>query len=217
MSKNIEIVVVDDHSIFREGLEFVLNSIEGFQVIQLCKNGNAYLELLQNYTPDVTLMDISMPGMDGAEVTENALQFNPELKIIALSTYEQDAYYYKMITAGVVGFVQKKANKEILEEAIRMVVNNENYFPPHVLRKVIFDMGNMQPKPEATGDIELSKREKEVLWLICQGYSNKEIAGKLHISPKTVDNHRTNLLSKTQSKNSANLVLTAIKLGLIKI
>lgn len=213
----IDIVIVDDHSIFREGLEFVLNQIESFNVIALCSNGKEYLELVKNIKPDITLMDISMPEMDGPTATELAIEHNPDLKIIALSTYEQDNYYYKMITAGVTGFVQKKADKSTLENAIKKVYNGENFFPQNILRKVILNMGHNNKQGAGGGEIEISKREKEILMLICQGFSNKEIADKLNLSPKTVDNHRTSLLSKTNAKNSANLVMTAIKQGLIKI
>lgn len=217
MSDDIKIIVVDDHALFREGIRFVLNQVDGFSVIGEAANGIEFLELLKTVEPDIVLLDISMPEMDGITAAELALQKQPKLKIITLSSYGQEAYYYKMIKAGVLGFVQKKADKSELEEAIRQVNKGENYFPQHILRKLIVKVGAEGENSLATSEINISKREKEVLLLICQGYSNTEIANELFISPKTVDNHRTNLLSKTNTRNAPNLVMFAIKNKLIEL
>jgi len=217
MSSQINIVVVDDHALFREGIRFVLSQIEGFSVIGEASNGVEFLDLLRTVDPDIVLLDISMPEMDGIVAAELALQKYPKLKIITLSSYGQEAYYYKMIKAGVLGFVQKKADKSELEDAIRQVYKGENYFPQDILRKLIVKVGSEGENSLVTSEIFISKREKEVLLLICQGYSNTEIANELFISPKTVDNHRTNLLSKTNTRNAPNLVMFAIKNKLIEL
>lgn len=217
MSETINILIVDDHEIFRDGLKFVISSIENLNVIGEARNGVDFLNLIDVFTPDVVLMDISMPEMNGIDASINALQKYPKLKIISLSSYGDEVYYYKMIKAGVLGFVQKKSGKEELEKAIRTVYGGSNYFPQHILRNLIFKIGNDGEDSITTHDLKLSSREKEVLIHICQGYSNVEIADKLCISPKTVDNHRTNLLSKTAAKNSAHLVMFAIKNKLIEI
>ena len=162
-------------------------------------------------------MDISMPEMDGIEATEKALDRYPTLKIITLSSYSDHIYYYKMIKAGVQGFVLKKSGKDELEKAIKDVYHGNNYFPQDMLRNLIFKISNKGIEKINQADIILSKRETEVLQLICMGNTNSEIADKLNISPKTVDNHRTNLLQKTSTKNAAHLVMFAIKNHLIEV
>jgi len=217
MNKQIKIFIVDDHSIFREGLSFVLSQIENYTVIGEAENGKVFLNLLDQQEPDIVLMDISMPEMDGIEATEKALKKIPDLKVITLSSYGQESYYYRMIKAGVMGFVEKKAGKSEIKEAIDTVYAGNNYFPQDILRNLIFKISNKGEDNLASSDIEISKREKQVLSLICQGLSNNEIAEKLFISPKTVDNHRTSLLSKTHAKNAAHLVMFAIKNHIIEI
>lgn len=213
----IKIIIVDDHTIFRDGLKSLLSQINGFEVISEAENGVDFINQLESLNPDLVLMDISMPQMDGIEATEKALKKNHNLKIIALSSYSDHVYYYKMIKAGVLGFVQKNVGKEELEEAIRLVTEGENYFPQDVLRNMIFNIGNKGSNSILSNEIILSKREQEVLYLICQGFTNNEIANKLSISPKTVDNHRTNLLSKTDTKNTAHLVMFSIKNHLVEV
>jgi len=216
MSEIINIIIVDDHAIFRDGLKSLLSQVSNFHILGEAKTGKDFLDILKNTNPDIILMDISMPEMDGIEATEKALLKYPNLKIIALSSYSDHIYYYKMIKAGVQGFVLKKSGTEELQEAISKVYNGENYFPQDILKDLIFKLGNTGID-STSNSVSLSKRETEVLQLICQGFTNKEIADKLHISPKTVDNHRTNLLSKTNTKNSAHLVMFAIKHHLIEI
>lgn len=217
MSKLIKIFIVDDHAIFREGLTFVLSQINGYVVIGEACNGKEFIEKLHQIDPDIVLMDISMPIMDGIEATEKALNIKPTLKIITLSSYGQESYYYRMIKAGVMGFIEKKAGKIEIEEAINTIYDGNNYFPQDILRKLIFIVSNKGENKIEHSKIEISKREKQVLTLVCQGFSNNEIAKKLFISPKTVDNHRTNLLSKTRTKNAAHLVMFSIKNNIIEL
>ena len=217
MNQKIKIAIVDDHTIFRDGLKSLLSQIPNFQVLFEAPNGHEFLKKLKLINPDIVLMDISMPEMDGDEATEKSLNINPNLKIIALSSYSDQVYYYKMIKAGVQGFVLKKSGTDELEKAIIDVYNGNNYFPQDILRNLIFKIGNTGTGSIHENEIVLSKREIEVLQLICQGFTNAEIAEKLYISPKTVDNHRTNLLSKTSTKNSAHLVMFAIKHHLIEV
>ena len=217
MGKKIKIVIVDDHAIFRDGLKSVLSQIPDFIVIDEAETGKEFLDLLINTKPDIVLLDISMPEMDGIEATEKALLKYPDLKIITLSSYSDHVYYYKMIKAGVQGFVLKKSGREELQEAINTVYNGGNYFPQDILRNLLFKVSHTGVDSILNNEIRLSKRETEVLQLICQGFTNNEIAEKLFISPKTVDNHRTNLLSKTSTKNTAHLVMFAIKHHLIEV
>ncbi len=217
MNSKISITIVDDHTIFRDGLKSLLNQIEGFYVLDEAETGIGFLETLEKHVPDIVLMDISMPEMDGIEATKRALEKIPTLKVISLSSYSDNIYYYKMIKAGVQGFVLKQSGREELENAIHIVHNGSNHFPQEILRNLIFKIGNTGLDSITDDKIILSKREKEVLELICQGNTNNEIAERLYISPKTVDNHRTHLLSKTQTKNTAHLVMFSIKNHLIEL
>jgi DNA-binding NarL/FixJ family response regulator len=217
LKSEIKILIVDDHNIFRQGLRFVLTQIAGYEVIGEASNGKEFLEKLKETEPDIVLIDISMPELDGIQASTIALKDHPKLKIICLSSHGDEIYYYKMIKAGVMGFLQKKAGKDELEEAIDKVIHGMYYFPEKILRNIIFKVGNTGEESLKKHEIELTKREKEILLLICQGYSNNEIGETLFISPKTVDNHRTNLLSKTGTRNAANLVMYAIKNKLIEI
>ncbi len=217
MTNKISIVIVDDHAIFRQGLRFVLSQIDDFNVIAEACNGSQFINIINDINIDIVLMDISMPEMDGIEATKHALKIKPGLKIITLSTYGEEAYYYKMIKAGVMGFVQKKADIDELEMAIREVAAGGNYFPPNILRKLIVKVSSHGEQSLDSDLVKLTDREKDVLELICQGYSNNEIADTLFISPKTVDNHRTNLLQKTNTRNAANLVMFAIKNKLVNV
>ncbi len=216
MDKKINIILVDDHILFRDGLKFILSQISGYTIIGEASNGMEFLELLKTSTPDLVLMDIAMPEMDGIEATRRALNLYPDLKIVALSSYGDEIYYRQMIEEGIQGFLTKSSNKEELEHAIKTVADGNNYFSQDLLKKVVFNISDKGKRKEEE-EIKLTRREKEILKCICQGLSNKEIAEKLFISPKTVDNHRTSLLSKTSSKNTASLVMCAIKKHLIYI
>jgi DNA-binding NarL/FixJ family response regulator len=213
----IEIIITDDHAIFREGLGFVISQITDFKLVGEASTGLELIELRDRQNADIILLDISMPQMDGIEATTRLLAKYPDQKIITLSSFDQEAYYYKMIKAGVMGFVEKKAGKSELEDAIRTVYSGQNFFPQNMLRQLIFKGGNNGEATAQENLVNLTNREKEVLELICQGYSNTEIGEKLYLSPKTIDNHRTNLLQKTNTRNSANLVMFAIKNKLIEV
>ena len=217
MEKVITIFIVDDHTIFRDGLKTLLSQINDFKIVGEAKNGLEFLNSLNEDLPDIILIDISMPEMDGPEAVTKALIKYPGLKFITLSSYSDHMYYYNMIKSGARGFVQKNADSKELEDAIRKVHAGENYFPQDILRNLIFKLGNNPNDSISDNAIKLSKREIEVLHLICKGNTNSEIAEKLFISPKTVDNHRTSLLSKTNTRNTAHLVMFAIQNKLIEI
>jgi len=159
-------------------------------------------------------MDINMPEMDGVEATRKGTKLCPSLAVIALSMYGEEEYYYKMTDAGAKGFLLKDSDISEVKEAIHTIRKGGSYFSQelhhHVIQKI-------KHRESETKSANLSKREKEILFKICEGYSNQEIAESLFISKRTVDKHRANLLGKTNSKNTASLILFAIKNKLIEI
>lgn len=208
----IKIILADDHKIFRESLRKLLSSERIAEVIAEAGNGKQLLELLETHNPDLILMDISMPIMDGIETTRLAMEKNPTLKILSLSSFGDEKYYFKMVEAGVKGFVLKNSGISELEQAIKEVAAGGSWFSSELLQKVIISISKAPSK-----DAEISEREIEILKYICDGLTNDQIAEKIHLSPDTVKWHRNNLLSKTGCNNTAALVLYAIKNKLIEI
>ena len=217
--KKLRIYIVDDHKLFREGLKLLLSTQDIVHHIYEASNGRDFIENLSFVDCDLVLMDIEMPEMNGIEATEQALRIRPDLKVIVLSMYGDEQYYYKMVDVGVKGFVLKNSGIEKVIAAIRAVAAGENYFSEELLVNILNNMrdgGQHKPEPE-TPDNEISERELEILYHVCLGLSNQEIADKLFISKRTVDKHRANLLSKTGCRNTAALVMYAIKNKMINI
>lgn len=212
--EKIRIIITDDHQLFRNGLRILLNAFPEFEVTGEASNGEEFLKLIRDTCADVALMDINMPEMDGIEATRKALKICPELDIIALSMYGEEEYYYKMVDAGAKGFVLKDSDISEVKEAILTVNKGGSYFSQELLYHVIQKIKHRENESKSAN---LSKREKEILLKICEGLSNQEIAENLFISKRTVDKHRANLLGKTNSKNTASLILFAIRHKLIEI
>ena len=210
------IVIVDDHLIFRQGLKSILTLENIANVIGEASNGIELLELLEVLKPDLILMDIDMPRMNGLDATEKALELLPELKIIAFSMFSDEEYYYKMIDRGVKGFILKTSGINELENAINNVMAGESSFSNELLRKIINNFGRSSNVKPSLQD-NLSEREIEVLQQICLGLNTDEIAEKLFISPKTVKSHKSKLLEKTACKNTPLLILFALKNKIVQL
>lgn len=210
------IIIVDDHLIFRQGLKSLLTIENIATVIGEASNGLEFIDLLSQLKPDLVLMDIDMPHMNGLDATEKALELMPDLKIIAFTMFGDEEYYYKMIDRGVKGFILKTSGINELENAIHDVMAGECFFSNELLRKIISNLSHKNT-PVITKYEELTGRELEVLQQICLGLTTDEIAQKLFISPKTVKSHRSNLLEKTFSKNTPELILFAIKNKIIEL
>ncbi len=210
------LILVDDHLIFRQGLKTILVIDQVADVIGEASNGNELMELLQNNKPDLVLLDIDMPHMDGMEATQKALELYPDLKIIALTMFGDEEYYYKMVDLGVKGFVLKTSGIVEVEQAIKDILLGKSFFSNEILRLIIqnYSRSTSQISP---GKSAISVREKEILKHICQGLTTDEIAEFLHISPKTVKSHRSNLLEKTACKNTPTMIMFALKNKLVKI
>lgn len=204
------IIIVDDHLIFRQGLSNIITTENLATVIGDASNGKEFIELLKHLTPDLVLMDIDMPYMNGMEATYIALEMMPDLKIIAVTMFGEEEYYYKMIDLGVKGFILKTSGINEIEKAIHDVMLGESYFSNELLRKIINNIGHKNNQKQVTKPL-LTDRELDVLKLICNGLTTDEIAKKLFISPKTVKSHRSNLLEKTTCKNTPELIIFALK------
>lgn len=212
--KKIDIYIVDDHPLFRQGLKLLLSNLNFIGKIYEANNGEEFIGGLKETTADIALLDIEMPVMNGIEAAKIAREIQPSIKILALSMYSDKNYYLSMIDAGACGFLLKNSNFDEVEKAIIDVCNDKSYISIEILTDIL-----KYPDKASFNifDSELTERETEVLLLICKGFTNSEIADRLVLSKRTVDKHRENLLLKTQSKNTANLVIYAIKNGFLQI
>lgn len=210
------IILVDDHSLFRSGLRGLLDRCEGLCVVGEAASGEEFLAMLPSVDADVVFMDFAMPGINGAETTEKALAVMPELKVITLSMFGDENYYSRMVEAGAKGFLMKDSPMDEVIRAIDTVAGGGTYFCEEVLRSLTNRMQTVQSE-YAESDERLSTREIEILVCVCRGSSNQEIADELFISKRTVDKHRANILEKTGCKNTASLVVYAIKHRLVNL
>ncbi len=219
MKDKINIILVDDHNLFRESLSFLLSKSKNIEVIAEAENGEAFLNILDSKLPDVVLMDINMPKIDGVEATKKALELYPDLKIIALSMNGDEAYYYKMIQAGAKGFVLKKASSDELEKAIRTVIKGDDFFSPELMKSIIINFGTSKKitTEKEIKSVHFTSRENEVLKLICNGLTTKEISRKLYISIRTVEGHKSKIMDKLNAQNTANIIVQAFKNKIIEI
>ncbi len=207
------IILVDDHSLFRNGLRGLLDRCAGCRVVGEAGSGEEFLALLDDVEADIVFMDFSMPGLDGAQTTERALARRPDLRIITLSMFGEESYYSRMVEAGAKGFLLKDSDIGDVLEAMDAVMAGGSYFSPQLLSSLTGRMRTREDVP----DEQLSSREREILVAVCQGLSNQEIADALFISKRTVDKHRANILEKTGCKNTASLVVYAIRHGIVEL
>lgn len=212
----IRIALVDDHLLFRSGLRGLLAMRDDFEVVGDYGSGEEFLAQLPLLDVDIVFMDISMQGIDGCETTRRALLERPELRIITLSMYGDEQYYTKMMDSGASGFLLKDSDIEDVYNAVVAVAGGDSYFSTALLGSLTRSMSVTSQSKPAEEDA-LSERETEILVEVCRGLSNQEIADKLFISKRTVDKHRANILEKTGCKNTANLVVFAIKNRLVEL
>ncbi|GAA4302791.1 response regulator transcription factor [Nibribacter koreensis] len=214
----IKVILADDHTLIRDGLKSLLKSDRSIQVIGEAENGAKLLELLETHTPDVVMLDLNMPVMDGFEALTHLQAKHPHVKVLVLTMLDQDSYVTKVRTAGAMGYVLKSAGRTELIHAIKTVADNNSYICSEVALNLLNRVNNGPAVPsEGSGKTpsDLSKREMEVLRLIAEGYTNAEIADKLFASKRTIESHRQHLIEKTKAKNTATLIKYAIQQGLI--
>lgn len=214
VKRKYRIILADDHALFLCGLQSLLSRREECEVVGTASNGIECLELMRCTECDAVLMDIEMPQMNGIEATEHAIAENPDARIITLSMYGDDEYYFRMVEAGAKGFILKNSDIDEVVAAIKTVCEGGSYFSQELLRNLV---GSLKSTRNIHPEDILSQREKEILLLICKGLSNQEIADRLFISKRTVDKHRSNILEKTECRNTANLVVWAIKNSVAEI
>lgn len=213
----IRILLADDHQMIREGIKALLRKNCEILICGEAETGQEALDLLADQPADLVLMDINMPEMNGIETTKAIQKAHPNTKVLALTMHEDDSHIISMLEAGASGYLLKTADLKTLEEAIEQVHAGETFFPPEVAQAVLQRHVKQKQTSNNWGNLALTKREKEVLQLIAGGLTNPEIAEKLFISKRTVDAHRRNLLEKLEAKNTAGLIMYAVKQGLVDI
>jgi DNA-binding NarL/FixJ family response regulator len=210
----VKILLVDDHRMFRQSVGKILSMEETLVVVGEASNGLEVLELLESTKPDIILMDISMPVMDGIEATRRIMEKYSSIKIIALTSYCDEAYYFSMLEAGAKGFVLKSGSINDLLTAIDEVAAGGCWFSAALMQKVVTSLSIKSRNQE---EPVLSEREKEIVGLICKSMTNEQIGNELHISLDTVKWHRSHIMAKTSCANTAGLVIYAIKHKLIEV
>ena len=216
MSDQIRLLLADDHAVVRSGLRMLLQAQPDMIIVGEAETGQEAIRRVAELSPDVVLMDIEMPGMNGIEATRRIKANAPASAVLALTMYEDDQYFFEMLRAGASGYVPKRAAPDELVSAIRAVSRGEVFLYPSLAGRLVQDYLRRGPAGEGeTPNDELTPREQEVLTLIAQGFSNNEIADRLVISAKTVDRHRENIMRKLNLHNRVDLVKYALRKGLI--
>jgi DNA-binding NarL/FixJ family response regulator len=212
--KKIRVLLADDHTIVRKGLRSLLEDEANIQVVGEAEDGREAVRMTQQLLPDVVLMDISMPGLSGLEATRQIKERFPEVNVLVLTRHANEEYVLQILQAGASGYVVKKAAPAELMLAIQAVYRGDSFLSPAISREVIEEYTR---RAGANDYDRLTDREREVLQLIAEGRSNREIAELLHVSMKTVENHRANLMDKLGLRSVAELTRYAIRKGIISL
>ncbi|WKZ41681.1 MAG: response regulator transcription factor [Anaerolineales bacterium] len=214
---NIKLMIADDHKLFREGIKALLAVTDDIEIVGEAEDGDAALKKVRELEPDVILMDINMPGLNGIRATEQILEKQPQMRIIMLTMLEDDASIFHAMRAGARGYLLKGADPQEVLSVIRAVAEGQALFGPAIATRLMNyfqELGTKPPlSPTATPFPELTERELEILRLIAQGLNNQEIAQKLVLSHKTVRNHITNIFSKLQVADRAQAIVRAREAG----
>jgi two-component system response regulator NreC len=215
MPDKIRILIADDHTIFRSGLRLLLTSEEDYEVIGEAENGEQAVELAAQLRPDVILMDIGMPGLNGYEATKRIKDQQPEVSILVLTMHRSEEYFFQMLEAGASGYVLKGAETNELIRAVRTVASGEVFLYPTMASRLVEEYLRERSSAELASG-RLTPRESQILQMIADGYANKEIAEKLVVSPSTIHSHLTNLMQKLNLSKRHELVQYARQHGLIR-
>jgi DNA-binding NarL/FixJ family response regulator len=213
MEESVRVLIADDHPMFRKGLRGLMQSVDGVEVVGEATGGEEAIALAENLQPDVVLMDINMPGVNGIEATRRILHVNPSIGVLVLTMYEDDDSVFAVMRAGARGYLLKGVDQAEVLRAINAVSSGEAIFSPSIASRLIHYFSTLK---QTTSQIfpELTDREREVLILIAQGNTNTAIAEKLVLSPKTVRNHVSTIFSKLQVASRAEAIIRARDAGL---
>ena len=210
----LRIVLADDHQVLREGLKMLVNSQPDMEVVGEANNGQEAIILAAELKPDVIVMDVSMPEMNGMQATEILTRTHPEIKILTLTRYKDTGYLQQLLQAGAAGYVLKQSAAQEMIHAIRVVADGKKYLDPTITETVIENfVGRFDSRSESFAVKDLSERETEILRFIALGYANKEIAARLQLSVKTVEAHKASVMQKLNMKNRLDIVRYAILRG----
>jgi DNA-binding NarL/FixJ family response regulator len=218
LTKTITVLLADDHAIVRQGISALLNTDGQFKIVGQAMTGREAVDLARTLKPQVILMDIAMPVLNGMEATRQILAANPAAKVVILSAHSDDEYIERMRSAGIAGFLEKQSSAEVLAQAICEVAKGNTFFSPSIAKRI----RDNQSKPRSRDGLlkangaRLTTREAEVLQLVAEGSANKQVADKLSISIKTVEKHRQNLMDKLNIHDTAGLTRYAIAAGVIE-
>jgi NarL family two-component system response regulator LiaR len=212
----MKVIICEDQALVRDGLELILKLEKDIQVVGLAQDGAEALELVARTSPDLVLMDLQMPGMNGVEATRLIRARYPETKVLVLTTFDNDVWVNDAIRAGADGYLLKDSRRAQVLEAIRGTVEGKSYLDPSISGKLMEQIAQKQEQPETIITEKLTKREVEVLRLMARGLSNPEIAQKLHLSEGTVRNHVSAIFTKLNVADRAQAVIIAIRHGLDK-
>ena len=210
----IRILIADDHPIFRDGMRGLLDSVEDTEVVGEASSGEGAVELAEELQPDVVLMDVKMPGMNGIEATREILHASPHIGVLVVTMFQDDDSVFAAMRAGARGYLLKDASGEEVLGAIRAVTSGGAIFSPGVAQRLIEFFSAPKPAAPPRAFPELTGREEEILSLIARGHSNQEIAESLYLSLKTVQNHVSNIFTKLQVADRAQAVIRAREAGL---
>ncbi|MGB8193082.1 MAG: response regulator transcription factor [Chitinophagaceae bacterium] len=212
MHDNIRLVIADDHEIFRDGLALMLSRQQDVVLAGQAENGRQLLELVADVQPDIVMTDIKMPIMDGIEATKLLLQQYPELKIIALSMFDEENLIVDMLEAGAKGYLLKNADKQEILDAISNVFENRTYYCRHTSARLASMIVKSKFNPYKKAEpVSFNDREKEIIRMICQQCTTQEIGERLFLSKRTVEGYRTKILEKMNVKNTAGVVIFALR------
>jgi RNA polymerase sigma factor (sigma-70 family) len=211
------ILLVDDHNMIREGLRAILAKRDDMLVVAEAENGHETLRLVQELHPDVVILDVAMPDLNGIETARRVVEDHPPSKIIALSMHSDQRFVTKMFEAGAQGYLLKDCASEELLKAIRTVMNNERYVSPRVASGIVGDYVEENKRSDLSAFAVLTAREREILQMIAEGRSTKEIADRLDVSAKTVETHRHRVMNKLNVRSVAQLTKYAVREGLTSL